>query len=100
MSGSHFFTRTLGKSAEGRDVIVQANFDTNSPPPRNFILLIGGQHGDEPATIRAIESFATPICPPDSTAVHRHHRARQSRRVCRAHALQCAWCRSQPQLRL
>ena len=57
MSGSLFFTRTLGKSAEGRDVIAQANFDFSAPPPRNFTLLIGGQHGDEPATVRALESF-------------------------------------------
>lgn len=57
MSGSQFFTRTLGLSVEGRDVIVEANFDIAAPPPRDFTLLIGGQHGDEPATVRVLESF-------------------------------------------
>lgn len=38
-------------------MIVQANFDIAAPPPRHFTLLIGGQHGDEPATVSLLESF-------------------------------------------
>lgn len=35
-----------------------ANFDLTAPsPPRGITLLIGGQHGDEPATVRLLESF-------------------------------------------
>jgi hypothetical protein len=57
MSGSQFFSRILGRSVEGREVIVQANFDLNAAPPANLTLLIGGQHGDEPATVRLLENF-------------------------------------------
>ncbi|HYR57973.1 MAG TPA: M14 family zinc carboxypeptidase [Chthoniobacteraceae bacterium] len=58
MSGSQFFSRVLGKSVEGRDVIIHSNFDLFAgPPPPNLMLLIGGQHGDEPATVRLLESF-------------------------------------------
>jgi hypothetical protein len=57
MSGSQFFTRTLGRSFEGREILVEANFDPTATPPSRFTLLIGGQHGDEPATVRILESF-------------------------------------------
>jgi hypothetical protein len=57
MSGSQFFTRILGRSLQERDVAVEANFNLAGPPPRDFTLLIGGQHGDEPATVRTLESF-------------------------------------------
>jgi hypothetical protein len=57
MTGSQIFTRTLGSSVQGRDIAVCANFDPAAPPPRGFTLLIGGQHGDEPATVRLLESF-------------------------------------------
>jgi hypothetical protein len=58
MSGSQFFTRVLGRSVEGRDILLHSNFDNFAgPPPAHLTFLIGGQHGDEPATIRLLESF-------------------------------------------
>ena len=58
MSGSQIFTRVIGRSVEAREVFVHSNFDMfGAPPPANLTLLIGGQHGDEPATIRLLESF-------------------------------------------
>ena len=57
MQGSQIFTRAIGRSIEGRELIVEANFDLAVEPPRVLTLLIGGQHGDEPATVRLLESF-------------------------------------------
>jgi len=58
MQGSPIFTGLIGRSVEGRDIVVRANFDLSSGvAPGNCSLLIGGIHGDEPATIRLIESF-------------------------------------------
>ena len=56
MSGSQFFTRLIGRSAEGREIVARTNFDP-ATPPANLTLLIGGQHGDEPATVRLLEEF-------------------------------------------
>lgn len=62
MHGSQIFTHVIGTSVEERALIVEANFDLASPPPPGFTFLIGGQHGDEPATIRLLESFrAAPL---------------------------------------
>jgi hypothetical protein len=57
MHGSQIFTRAIGRSIEGRELRVESNFDFNAEPPRDLTLLIGGQHGDEPATVRLLESF-------------------------------------------
>ncbi|MEA3210507.1 MAG: murein peptide amidase [Chthoniobacter sp.] len=57
MHGSQIFTRAHGRSVEGRELLVQANFEFSAAPPPNLTLLIGGQHGDEPATIGLLESF-------------------------------------------
>ena len=69
MSGSQFFTRVLGRSLGGREVVVQTNFDPAAPPPANLTLLIGGQHGDEPATVRLLESFLAAGLDPAPTAI-------------------------------
>ena len=69
MSGSQFFTRVLGRSLGGREVIVQTNFDPAAPPPAHLTLLIGGQHGDEPATVRLLESFLAAGLDPAPTAI-------------------------------
>jgi hypothetical protein len=58
MQGSPNFTGSIGRSVEGREITVVANFDLAAPPPRESVLFIGGTHGDEPATIRLVESFA------------------------------------------
>jgi murein peptide amidase A len=51
-------TFTLGQSAEGRDLIVQANFDLHEQPaPAGITLLLGGTHGDEPATTQLLLRF-------------------------------------------
>ena len=59
MQGSPIFTGFIGRSVEGREISVRANFELTAgrPAPRNSTLLIGGIHGDEPATIRLVESF-------------------------------------------
>ncbi|MEO7318274.1 MAG: M14 family zinc carboxypeptidase [Chthoniobacteraceae bacterium] len=58
MHGSPIFTRSIGRSTEGRDIGVQANFalDPIEIPP-NSTLLVGGTHGDEPATVKLLEVF-------------------------------------------
>lgn len=51
-------TFTLGQSSEGRDLIVQANFDLHTQPaPDGITLLLGGVHGDEPATTQLLLRF-------------------------------------------
>ena len=64
MQGSPIFTGIIGRSIEGRDIVVSANFDlAATPTPTNCALLIGGIHGDEPGTIRLVESFGrSPAC--------------------------------------
>src|SRR6202012_580642 len=58
MPGSQIFTHSLGRTIEGRDMIAHANFDFAKPPaPADAALLIGGTHGNEPATVRLLESF-------------------------------------------
>lgn len=51
-------TFTLGQSAEGRDLVVQANFDLHTQPaPSGITLCLGGVHGDEPATTQLLLRF-------------------------------------------
>lgn len=58
MSGSPIFIRSIGFSSEGLGIPAYANFDlTAAAPPENTTLLIGGTHGDEPATVLLLESF-------------------------------------------
>lgn len=58
MQGRSIFTRSIGRSVEGREITVWGNFDLSvSPPPRNSTLLIGGTHGNEPATVRVLEDY-------------------------------------------
>jgi hypothetical protein len=62
MHGSPIYKRSLGRTIEGREISVQANFDlTAQPPPANSTLLIGGVHGNEPATVCLLEDF---LCSP------------------------------------
>ncbi len=58
MSGSPIFIRSIGSSVEGLGIPAYANFDlATATPPGNSTLLIGGVHGDEPATVALLESF-------------------------------------------
>ncbi len=58
MSGSQIFARSIGSTAEGLGIPACANFDLAAEPVRrNATLLIGGTHGDEPATVLLLESF-------------------------------------------
>lgn len=57
MAHEEFFAAIAGHSIEGREIIVLANFDPAAPPPSGITILIGGQHGDEPATVSLLESF-------------------------------------------
>jgi protein MpaA len=58
MQGSPIFTRSIGRSVEDREILVHANFDFAAGViPRDSTLLIGGTHGDEPATVRLLEDF-------------------------------------------
>jgi protein MpaA len=58
MQGSPIFTRSIGYTVEGREITVHANFDlAASPRLRAGTLLIGGTHGNEPATVRVLEDF-------------------------------------------
>ncbi|HSI14667.1 MAG TPA: M14 family zinc carboxypeptidase, partial [Chthoniobacter sp.] len=43
---------------EGREIPAHANFDLSIPSlPRNATLLIGGTHGNEPATVRVLQDY-------------------------------------------
>lgn len=58
MQGSPIFTRSIGHSVEGREIVAHANFDFSTPPPpRNSTLIIGGTHGNEPATVRVLQDY-------------------------------------------
>ena len=58
MSGSQIFARSIGPSFEGLGIPACANFDLAAgSAPENTTLLIGGTHGDEPATVLLLESF-------------------------------------------
>ena len=59
MSGSQNFTRSLGTSVEGRDILASARFDlADAPVADGATLLIGGIHGDEPGTVLLLDSFS------------------------------------------
>lgn len=58
MHGSPIFTEIIGRSVEDREIRVRANFDLSVlPAPPKTTLIIGGTHGNEPATISLVESF-------------------------------------------
>lgn len=58
MQGSQIFHCSVGRSVEGRDIPASANFDLAlATPLRNSTLVIGGTHGDEPATVVLMQRF-------------------------------------------
>ena len=66
--GPHF-QHLIGRSVEGREITVRANFDPALERPRGVTLLIGGTHGDEPATVRLLEDFLSRGLPQEPVAV-------------------------------
>lgn len=90
MHGSKSFRWSIGRSVEGREQVVEANFDlsTCSTAPGGT-LIIGGMHGDEVATVRLLERFVEeylpelrapvavlPLCNPDSFVRRSRYNAR------------------------
>jgi len=81
---SPIFSWIAGHSVEGREIVVRSNFDPAGEPPANLTLLIGGQHGDEPATVDLLECFPWPAEPtailaranPDGLAAYTRTNAR------------------------
>src|SRR4051812_29423782 len=63
MADSRLFSWLAGHSVEGREIVVRTNFDPAASPNGNLTLLIGGQHGDEPATVELLERFETSLQP-------------------------------------
>lgn len=53
----------IGRSHEGRELILHANFPLRGPDARRVFdkatLLVGGTHGDERATVSILENFAS-----------------------------------------
>ena len=92
MHGSSIFKCSLGRSVEGREISAHANFDLAlQPPPAHGTLLIGGTHGNEPATVCLLEDFlrgsrwtglhefpivVLPVANPDGTARGTRYNAR------------------------
>jgi hypothetical protein len=81
---SPIFSWIAGRSVLGREIVVRSNFDPAGAPPANLTLLIGGQHGDEPATVDLLESFPWPAEPtailaranPDGLVAYTRYNAR------------------------
>ena len=70
MHGRKTFVRSIGRSVEGRDQIVHANFNLGElGPVADSTLLIGGMHGDEVATILLLEDFVRDHLPAIETPV-------------------------------
>src|SRR5207249_2070282 len=58
MQGSQIFTSSIGRSAEGRDIPAHANFAfSHADVPSHSTLIIGGTHGNEPATVLLLQGF-------------------------------------------
>lgn len=68
MQGSQIFRHLIGRSVEQREIVVETNFSPTEPPP-GITLLIGGTHGNEPATVRLLEALIADGLPPTPVAV-------------------------------
>jgi hypothetical protein len=51
------FSSIIGSSVSGRNITALSNFNLQTDPKPGATLLIGGMHGDEPATVFLLESF-------------------------------------------
>ena len=55
---NRIYQQSVGLSVQGREIIVEANFDLQaSVRPANITLIIGGLHGDEKGTIALVAGF-------------------------------------------
>jgi len=55
---TEIYQHRIGSSVQGRDLIVESNFDPGgSIRPANITLVIGGLHGDEKATVALVATF-------------------------------------------
>jgi hypothetical protein len=84
------FPWTLGQSVLERPIAALSNFNSSAPiSPNSATLLIGGMHGDEPATVYLLESFwreylhllphpvvALPLANPDGFSANTRYNAR------------------------
>src|SRR5262245_525220 len=50
---------TTGQSVEGRDLVIHANFHLTEPPPSGVTLVLGGTHGNEPASYELVAEFCS-----------------------------------------
>lgn len=92
MSKNRPFPLCVGHSVAGRPLAAIANFDpATTPPPAAITLLLGGIHGNEPATVRLIQEFvagppwaalagrpviALPVANPDGCAARTRYNLR------------------------
>lgn len=53
----------VGRSVEGRELTLHTNFDPRAPIPPGLTFILGGTHGDEPASHILAEEFATTHLP-------------------------------------
>jgi hypothetical protein len=58
MSLTGYFHHLAGTSSEGRDLVLQTNFDPREKAPRGITLVLGGTHGDEPASFELVAEFS------------------------------------------
>jgi murein peptide amidase A len=58
MTSNGLFHYVAGKSCEGRDLVLQTNFDPRGNAPEGVTLVLGGTHGDEPASYELVQEFS------------------------------------------
>jgi len=58
MATSRVVRFLVGRSREGRGITVFANFSPTKEPPPGITFVLGGVHGDEPASHALVEEFA------------------------------------------
>jgi hypothetical protein len=54
-----------GRSIEGRELVAHTNFDPTQPAPPNVTLLLGGTHGNEPASYELVAEFCADFLKPE-----------------------------------
>lgn len=52
-----------GRSREGREIFAISSFPPSEEPPEGITLILGGVHGDEPATHDLVAEFADQVSP-------------------------------------
>src|SRR5262245_16702919 len=57
MAAATLFQTITGHSCEGRPLVVHSNFDPREDSPSGITLLLGGTHGNEPASYELVLEF-------------------------------------------